>query len=400
MSSKSCLLERGNGPVGVRSAVVVVAAFCWLALVVVGGPEVHAQSREYILSPDDDRWIVGEAPDPLSPEGQLLEIRRALRDSQYERAENLATAWLDRHPLHPLRPHALLARGDAKLARGDEYKALFDYEAIATLHPGSDVFVIALERELDIARMYANGMRRRLWGMRILRAHDEAQELLIRIQERLPGSQLAEEAGMELGDFYFRTREMRLAAEAYALFIENYPRSPRITRARERLIASHLASYRGPEHDSAGLGEARAQIRTLQRVDPVSAQEFGSDALLLRIDESHALQLLTQARWYLRANDVISAELSIRRTVRRYPRTIAAYEAILLGASILDRLPPIVVAAAPDYVALARLDAPPPPEVDEESDDDESPVEDDVDGDSEDDSGLGDDVRERAGDER
>jgi len=331
---------------------ILIASLC--------APAAFGQGRDFILSESDDQWLADEPPDPLSPEGQLLEVRRALRDGELERAENLATSWLDRHRLHPLRPHALLVRGDAKFLRGDEYKALFDYETIATLHPGSDVFVIALERELEIATLYANGKRRRLWGLRILKAGDEAQELLIRIQERLPGSQLAEQAGMELADFYFREREMRLAAEAYALFIENYPRSPRLTRARLRLISAHLASFRGPEHDASSLGEARAQIRTLERADAVTAQEIGSDAILLRIDESEALQLLTQARWYLRSRDVISAEASIRRTVQRYPRTVAAYEAILLGASIIDRLPPIVRAAAPDYAALAQLDAPRP----------------------------------------
>ena len=94
----------------------------------------------------------------------------------------------------------------------EEYEALYDYEVVARTYTGSEVFVAALERELDIARRYANGEKRRLWGMRIASAESEAEELLIRVQERLPGSSLAEEAALLLGDFYFSRRQMDLAA--------------------------------------------------------------------------------------------------------------------------------------------------------------------------------------------
>ncbi|MFM7261217.1 MAG: hypothetical protein ACKO3W_11495, partial [bacterium] len=210
----------------------------------------HGQSETFQLD-TLDRWQKVADVDPSSEEAQLLAARRALVNGETSRAKNLANAFIERYPLSRYRAEALLIRGDAKLAGGDEYEALFDYEEIARRYYGSDVFIPTLEREYEIAISYAKGLKRRFFGtFRIIDASEDAQELLIRVQERLPGSELAEKAGMSLADFYFDRREMIMAAEAYSIYLENYPRSAGVTKARLRLIYSYLAGFRGPEYDA------------------------------------------------------------------------------------------------------------------------------------------------------
>lgn len=311
---------------------------------------LYAQ-QQYKLS-DDDTWKQAQSADAASPEGQLMEARRALAAGEAARAENLASEWIDRNPRHPMLPEAYLTRGDALLAQDEEYDALFDYEFVARTFTGSDVFVTSLERELQIATKYAAGYRRKFFGMRILDAEDEAEELFIRVQERMPGSRLAEEAGMQLADFYFDRQRMSLAGDAYALFIENYPHSDRINKAKRRLIYANLASFKGPDFDAAGLYEARSHLLELAKVSPVEAQRLGADALLTRIDESDADKMLSTARWYLRIHDPIAAELTIRRLLKKYPRSVAVADSLRLIPEILPRLPARVLANAPDYQSL------------------------------------------------
>ena len=308
---------------------------------------------EYTLGPDDS-WEEA-APEPGTAEFQVFQARKALALGEPQRARALASAFLDRFPTDPFRADMLLIRGDALLQMGDEYKALFDYEEISQQHPGARVFVMALEREFDIATAYANGLRRKFYGtFRIINASEDAEELLIRIQERLPGSRLAEDAGMELADFYFRRSKMRLAADAYDLFIQNYPRSDRIEKARSRLIQSYLASYRGPQYDDAGLKDARRRLDSLRVVQPALAQRLGADALLVRIRESEARKLLTTADWYLSIGDPVSAEQYLRRVVERYPDTVAALDGLRLAPTVISRMPSTIAAQAPDYRALAE----------------------------------------------
>jgi outer membrane protein assembly factor BamD (BamD/ComL family) len=169
----------------------------------------------------------------------------------------------------------------------------------------------------------------------------------------LPGSRLAEEAGMRLADFYFDRRQMALAAVAYELFIQNYPRSSQIDKARRRLIYSNLATFKGPEFGAAGLYEARDRLRQLQTQQPAEAQRMGADALLTRIDESDAQKLLSIARYYMDTGEPISAEFTIRRLTSRYPHSAATAEALRMVPEVLQQLPESVRRRTPDYAAMS-----------------------------------------------
>ena len=322
------------------------AAMLW------GVSSLSAQEQTFELSPEDT-WNPTKEIDPDSQQARLLRARQAILNGNPQRGEDIATAFIDQYPNSTLLPNAYLIRGDALLAMDDEYEALFDYEEIARSFPNSAVFVTALEREFEIAKQYANGRYRKLLGIiRILPAEDDAQEILIRIQERLPGSRLAEEAGMELADFYFRKRDLRMAADAYDLYVENYPRSKDINKARLRLIYSYLADYRGPRYDASGLEEARLRLEDLRVQEPGLAQRIGVEALLVRIYESDARKMLVTAEYYLSVSDPVSAEFTIRRLLERYPNSIASLEALRRIPGILKNVPEVVVKSGPNYRAL------------------------------------------------
>ncbi len=310
-----------------------------------------AQERYELESGD---WKIVESPDPGTPEGQLALARQALAAGDFSRAQRLASAWIKQYPSGALLPEAHLIRGDALLAKGDEYKALFDYELVARSYPGSDAFIPVLQKELEIAKLYAHGRKRKLLGVRVLPAGDEAEELFILIQERLPGSRLAEEAGIELADFYFARRKMDLAAEMYSIFLENYAASSQVSKARRRLIYAYLAQFKGPRFDASSLREARARLVELMAMEPATAESIGADALLARIDDSEARKLLLTAEWYLQSGDPVAAELTIRGLLERYPGSVPATDALRLMGKILPELPPSVLADAPDYETLRR----------------------------------------------
>ena len=330
----------------VARTAIVLAVAC-------GATTCLAQTQRYELDALD-QWKKVADVDPASEEAQILAARRALIAGEPKRAEKLANAFLERSPLSRYRADALLIRGDA--TRGeDEYEALFDYEEICRRYAGTAVFIPALERQYEIALDYANGLRRRFFGtVRIVDTTEDAQELLIRVQERLPGSELAERACMQLADFYFNRREMIMAAETYRIFMENFPRSAEVSKARLRLIYAYLAGFRGPEYDASGLLEARAKLQSLQSLQPSLAQQVGAESILFRIEESEAAKFLATARWYLEVDDPISAELFIRRLVQRHPKSIATLEALRIVPGVIARLPGSIVRSAPDYRTLRR----------------------------------------------
>ena len=280
----------------------------------------------------DDQWVQTAAPAKGSDEAVMAQARLLLAQDHPKEARKLLKKWIKEHDRtdNPYLPTAFLLRGDATAAAGDEYKALYDYEQhVIIQYPASEEFVTACERELDIAIRYVHGMKRKLWGVRLYGASDVGEELLVRVQERLPGSRLAERAGIELADFYYRTGDMTQASEAYAVFLANFPNSRYAREALLHRVYANIARFKGPRYDASGLIDAKYLIQQFAEQYPADAERAGmTDALLARIDESAGVQMLDSAKWYLKQGDAVSARFTLRRLLRDHPRTIAASRAV------------------------------------------------------------------------
>lgn len=305
----------------------VGVAVAWLAIV----PVVSlGQQTEYRMG-EGGRWEAGRTAEPGTEEESIARARRLLAEDRPGEARALLDAWIEEHRVgrSPWLPTAYRLRGDAKLAMDEEYRALVDYETVVKEFPESPEFVTALEREFEIARRYLNGLRKRFLGMRIEDATPIGEDLMLRIAERLPSSQLAEEAVLELADWYYRTRDLRAAAETYDVFLELFPRSERRMHAYQRRILANVARFKGPEYDASGLREARLRIEEFRQRYPAEAVSTGlGDALAARLDESAAAQMLSTARWYLRRKDRASARLVLERLTRSHPGTVSADKAL------------------------------------------------------------------------
>ena len=283
-------------------------------------------------------------PDPATPEGRLYEVRRLIAAEESKKAEKAATRWIKDHPNHPLLAEAYLLRGDAKSQREHFYEALFDYEYVIRSYPGSEHFNTAMERELLIADAFGSGVKRRFIGLRILPAGGEAEELYIRIQERSPGSKVAEQAGIALADFYYRRSEMFLAAEAYELFLKNYPDSQWRERAMQRHILANLATFKGPRFDATGLIEAKERLRDYERDFPAAAERLGAQSLLTRIDETLATRAYLIAEWYQRRGKPVAAVVMYKQVLKEHGGSLAARQA----TERLEKLEPALFAAGAD----------------------------------------------------
>jgi outer membrane protein assembly factor BamD (BamD/ComL family) len=289
-----------------------------------------AQTTEYRMD-DRGELVVAAAPTPGSDEAVIAEARRLIASEQPSAAKSLLNGWIEENERSgkALLPAAYLARADATTLAGNEFQALYDYETIIKEFPASPEYALAVERELEIALKYLAGLYRKFLGFRIIEADDVGEELLIRVQERMPGSRLAERAGIELADHYYRIRSMELAATAYELFLKNYPNSAYRPKAMQRQIYASIARFKGPMYDGKPLIDAAVLIRRFQSRYPSMAQEAGLDeALLTRIDESGGQQLLEHARYYLRTGDPVAARYTLQRLLAKHPKTAAAVEAL------------------------------------------------------------------------
>lgn len=288
-----------------------------------------AQQKTYTIG-EGEEWQVSQAPEAGSDADVIGRAREMIAQGREAMAESLLDGWIERNERtdNPWLAHAYLARGDARRLRDREVPALEDYEEIIKNFPGSDAYVTAIVRELDIGLAYLNGLRKKFLGMRIEPAERAGEEILIRVCQRLPKSRIAEEALMMLGDYYYRVRDMRMAADAYEIFLRLFPQSEMRQRAMQRRVYANIARFKGPAYDASGLREARFLIEDYKARYPQSAERDGLDeALIARLDESAAVQMLETAQWYLRRKDPVAARLTVSRLLRRHPQTVAAIRA-------------------------------------------------------------------------
>lgn len=292
-----------------------------------------AQSTEFKLGEARD-WSTVKEPEAGSDAAIVAQARRHLAEDNPAAAQSLLDPWIEtnRRPGSPHFPDALLVRGDALVAQDKELKALYDYEEVCKNHRESDAFTTAVERELDIAVRYANGLRLRIFGIRWGDPEEILVELMLRVSERLPRSQAAERAMIELADYYYRQRELAQAKDVYDAYLESFPNGPNSLHARERRINCDVGRFKGPRYNAAALIDAKVQIEQFERRYPAEADAAGLNAALAsRLDESMAAQLLDTAKWYLKNGDEASSRFVLKRLLRDHPLTLSAER----GAALL-----------------------------------------------------------------
>ena len=303
-----------------------------IAAAILSATAINAQPAVIDLAPNGG-WTERQQP-PANLDRTILDIARGhIANDRPDHAIRILNDWLDRNERtrDEFEPEALRLLGDAEVLDGNEFAALFHYERLIREFPESSEFVTAIEREVDIAEDYFNGKRKKFLGLplRSESSRTTAEELLVRAQERMPGSRLAERAAIMLADYYYRVRDLDLAAEMYDIFLTNFPNSRHRQRALRNRIYANIASFKGPEYDGLALLESQLQIRQFAREYPADAERaFLNEALVARIDESTATQQLRAAEWYLKNDDNPSAAYTLRRLLREQPGTVAAARAL------------------------------------------------------------------------
>jgi outer membrane assembly lipoprotein YfiO len=257
----------------------------------------------------------------------LDRVEKYLSNRQYLAAKRQAVLWIRTHPKHPLRDRAVFLLGQANYALDDRIAAFYNFDEVLDLYPDSKLFNPALEREYQIAEDFLRGHKRKFLGFRLFGMQEEAIEMLYRIQSRSPGSNLAEKALLRTGDYYYTDSQFDLAADVYAVFVKQYPRSPEVPRVRLRQAFSYYAQFRGLKFDATPVIDAREQLTNIIAEYPDLAQQENLGPIVARIDETFARKLLQTGEFYKRTHEPRAAAYTWKFLTQTYPNSIAAAQA-------------------------------------------------------------------------
>jgi outer membrane assembly lipoprotein YfiO len=242
-------------------------------------------------------------------------------------AKHLLVQWARNNKSHPLRDRAIFLLSQAEYELDDRIRSFYFCDELMEEYPESPLFYNALQRQYDIADAFLNGYKRVFLGLRILDTTDEATEMMYRIQQRSPGSPLAEKALLRTADYYYADSQYDLAADAYGTYVRSYPRSPKVPRARLRQAFSNYAQFRGLRFDATPLVDARAELLSIAAEYPDLAKEENLLPIVDRIDDTFARKIYVTADFYRRTSEPRAAVYNYRFLISAYPNSQEAQAA-------------------------------------------------------------------------
>lgn len=284
----------------------------------------------------DNSWQQAETNQQAAPiDPELRRVQELIERHQGKAAKERVVRWIKSNPDHPQHDLSLLLLSDACYEYGDRIKAYYFLDELMDKYPSSPLFQKALQRQYDIADAFLNGYKLKFLGIPMIRATDEATEILYRIQLRSPGSQLAEKALLRTADWYYADGQFDLAGDAYAAYVRQFPRSPLAARVQLRGAFCSYAQFKGVKFDATPLLDARTQLVALVQNQPTLAREENIPEFISRIDRTFARKMLVTADFYRRTHQPGAAAFYCSELVRIYPDTEEAGSA----KQMLNRLP-------------------------------------------------------------
>ncbi|KPK76143.1 MAG: hypothetical protein AMJ79_08045 [Phycisphaerae bacterium SM23_30] len=257
----------------------------------------------------------------------LAAVQEKLDQDQPKEAVNLAKKWIEENEGSEFMDRALYLKGRALFERKSYDKSFEAYEELLNGYSTSSLFDAALRQEMEIARRYLTGTKRKLWDFIPLGAHSEAVEILDGIVEHWPLSELSAQALMMQADYYFEKNRFLEAQGTYQLIVDHYRKSSYYEAALLGGAEASHAQYQGPFYDSACLMEARFLYEQYRVLFPEKAAQLGIAQRIEQIDEQEAEKCYTIADFYRRTDKQGAARYYLDYLTQRWPDSIWARQA-------------------------------------------------------------------------
>ncbi len=291
----------------------------------------------------DGRLVPVDSYEPGSAGHAYVQISQAYEARDYGRVVSLAQKFAKKHRADPLREDVYFLAGQSELAQERYYQAYEFFEKVLELNPGGQYFHPSLQGEFECAQAFMRGERQVIGRIFRIKAEEEAIMIFHSIARHAPGSEMAEQALLEVADYYFSKGEYLEAIEAFDQFNEAFPHSEHASRTVLAGADCAWLYYAGPEYDETPLLEAMHRYTNFLEQFPYYPQADQVRQRLVEIDEARAERIYAQAEFYTRTHEPDSAIYCHEQVIKQFPTTTWAQR----SWAYLGRLGGLSVPAAP-----------------------------------------------------
>jgi outer membrane protein assembly factor BamD (BamD/ComL family) len=282
--------------------------------------------QRQVYDPQTGEWTAEEVTVEEAAGDELAQARVLLAESKPTQARPLLKRWLKANPEDERVNEATFLLGETYFEARDFWQAANQYTTVAENASG-ELFDLANQRCVDVARAFLSGQKRIVWGFLRLPAYAEAVELLDRVWERVPGTRLGELALKLKADYYAGNGDLDLAQDEYANLAQQYPSGRYVQFAMLRAAECAEGAFPGIKFDDRPLLEADERYRQVLTAFPIYGEREQIAERLEGIREQRAEKDLDIGGWYERTRQPSAAEFYYRQILKDWPNTLAATHA-------------------------------------------------------------------------
>jgi len=292
-----------------------------LSTAVVSLLQIAAHAETFMLNTTQQWNQVVELPETLQRAQQLTDM------GKNRQALKLVEAWIKENPDSPFSDYGLYIKGNCLFNRERYYQAFLAYDELINNYSTSVLFEPVLLREIEIARRFLQGAKRIVWGFLPVSARTEAIEILERVADSWPGSELGAQAIMMQGDYFFSKQSYTRAKECYQIMIDNYDRSSYYQQAKLRVAESAHYQFTGVAYDTRCLIEAQILYEKFQDAFPQRAAQLNLAARLATIQDLLIEKEYEIADFYRRTDKLDAAATYWNQIAAQWPQSSWAQKA-------------------------------------------------------------------------
>jgi len=283
------------------------------------------------------KWVKAAKPEEGSAEGELAIVQDHLEAGRYGKVVKAAKRFAKRYPLDAQYEEVCMLAGKAEIARKRYWQAYQWFEKQLDQFPAGGYSDQALRLEYEVAEAFLGGQKRVTLGFMKLKATDEALEILMRISEHAPGTELAAKSLLRIADHHYLDRKYVEAVDAYDTFLKVFPRSNKSGYAAGQAAKAAWECFEGTRFDETPLLEAEQRFSSFIASYPSEARKIGARRTLQQIQATRAQKLFETARFYERIGKPSSAVFYYRQIIASYPGTQWAKDASL-DVAVFDQV--------------------------------------------------------------
>lgn len=258
-------------------------------------------------------------PVEATASAQLQKAEEYENKGDYRHALGAYRALVKKYPSAGVASKAQFKVGEMNERLGDPSKAFDGYAAYVLKYPKGESFDRAVEAQFNIAKLFLEGERKRVFGVKTFSSMTRAQEMFQWIINNAPFSRFAPMSQFNIGVTLEKQGNLPESIAAYQALITKYPDSPAAAEAQYQIGFVYWSQSRSGSYDRMASDKAREAFEDFIARYPKSEKIPQAQENLKSLSEREIQGALGIAKFYDKQKNYKAAYIYYNQTIKQQP---------------------------------------------------------------------------------